>query len=89
MSDPVEFPKWTPASDIWIKGFAAVIEGQRQQEAGDLVAAIASFQTARGVYEMVESRFPEWQTDIIHFRLGDLERRIRQLVQKTATAKSK
>ena len=60
-----------------------------QQEAGDLMVAIASFQSARGTYEMVESRFPEWQSDIVQFRLADLERRIRQLVQKTATAKSK
>lgn len=89
MADPVEFPKWTPASDIWINGFAAIVEGERHQEAGDLVAAIASFQTARGAYEMVEARFPEWQAEIIDYRLGDLERRIRLLVQKTATAESK
>ena len=87
--EAVEFPEWTPASDIWIKGFAAIIQGERQQEADDLVAAIASFQSARGAYEMVESRFPEWQSDIVSFRLGDLERRIRLLVQKTATAESK
>jgi hypothetical protein len=87
--EAIEFPKWTPASDIWIKGFADVVEGERHKQAGDLVAAISSFQSARGTYEVVKSRFPEWQSEIVSFRLADLERRIRQLVKKTATSSSK
>lgn len=89
MSDPFEFPESAPAANILIKGFAAIAEGERQQEAGNFVAAIGSFQRARSAYEMVESRFPEWQADIVQFRLGDLERRIRRLVQKTATARNR
>ena len=86
MPEPVDFPEWTPASTIWIAGFSSKVDGERQEAEGDLATAIASFQNARGAYELVAKRFPDWQPDIVSYRLADLELRIRLLVQKTATA---
>ncbi len=83
--EEVYFPNLSPAADIWLQGLAWVVEGTQFEEAGDVAQAIGRFQSARSAYEQVESRFPDWQPEIIAFRIGDLQLKIRQLVEKTAT----
>jgi len=84
--EEVYFPNLSPAADIWLQGLAWVVEGTEFEKAGDLAQAIGRFQSARSAYEQVESRFPDWQPEIIAFRIDDLQLKIRQLVEKSATA---
>lgn len=81
----VYFPDLSPAADIWLQGLAWIVEGTEFEESGDITQAIGRFQSARSAYEQVQSRFPDWQPEIIAFRIGDLQLKIRQLVEKTAT----
>ncbi len=84
--EEVYFPNLSPAADIWLQALAWVVEGTQFEQSGDIAQAIGRFQSARSAYEQVESRFPDWQPEIIAFRLGDLQLKIRQLVEKSATA---
>lgn len=86
MPSGVYFPNLSPPAKIWLQGLAWIVEGQEFEAAGDIPQAISRFQNARSAYEQVERRFPDWQTEIIVFRIGDIEREIRRLVQKTATS---
>lgn len=82
----VYFPKLSPAADIWLQALTWVVEGIQFERSGDIAPAIGRFQSARSAYQQVESRFPDWQPEIIAFRIDDLQQKIRLLVEKTATA---
>ena len=78
----VRFRLSSPASDIWFQGLTWVVEAEQCEADQRKAEAIVHYQNARSAYQQVAERYPEWQADIIGFRLQDLERNIRRLVEE-------
>lgn len=67
------------ARNAWMTGFLKFKEGVVAEEADNAALALRLFREAREQLRKVQTDYPGWQPDVVAFRLGQCESRIKAL----------
>ncbi len=64
------------AGDIYFKGFMLKNEAEKLEQAGDVRSAQEKYKQAYQLISTVAKNFPEWQPDVVSYRLKAIEQKL-------------
>jgi len=67
------------AGDLFYKGYMLKTEAEKLEKAGDLKTAYSKFQQAQQVIGTVSQNYPEWQPEVVTYRLRLIEQALTRL----------
>ncbi|TLD71091.1 tetratricopeptide repeat protein [Phragmitibacter flavus] len=72
------------AGDLFLRGFNLKSEAEKLEQAGDVNGALAKFQQAQQAIAAIAQNYPDWQPEVVNYRLGMIERSIAKLRGQSA-----
>lgn len=64
------------------EAYLALVRGDEAREAGDWQAALDAFEDARGRYQRIAEAHPDWESDIVQYRILYCDNQIRLMRQQ-------
>ena len=70
------------AGEAYLRGYTLKNESEKLEAAGKMDAALAEYRQAFQIISSVAQNFPEWQPEVVRFRLESLQKKIDALQMK-------
>jgi len=72
------------AGDLFYKGYMLKTEAEKLEKAGDHNGAFTKFQQAQQVIGAVSQNYPEWQPEVVSYRLRLIEQSLTRLARQSS-----
>jgi hypothetical protein len=73
--------------DLYLDGFRACMRAEEHQKTGSINKALEQLKEAERVILEVQKQFPDWQPDIVKYRLANIRKRMAEFTLPTRPAK--
>ena len=67
------------AGDLFLRGYNLKTEAEKLEQSGDTSGALAKFQQAQQAIAAIAQNFPDWQPEVVNYRLRLIEQSIAKL----------
>ncbi|HSJ01094.1 MAG TPA: hypothetical protein VK956_01520, partial [Verrucomicrobium sp.] len=74
------------AGELYFKGYMLKNEAEKLEQGGDLRGAYAKYEESRGLVANVAQNFPQWQPEVVTYRLKAIELSLQQISSKLGGA---
>ncbi len=74
------------AREAWVLGYMKLQSATEAEEKNNLIEALNLYREARDIFQGVKQNHPDWQSDLVNFRLKFCDTRINRLKAKVATS---
>jgi DNA repair exonuclease SbcCD ATPase subunit len=74
------------AREAWVLGYMKLQSATEAEEKNNLIEALNLYREARDIFQGVKQNHPDWQSDLVNFRLKFCDTKINRLKAKVATS---